>query len=223
MQIDSTLDLSPSLDSIQCLDDLASLSSEQLWHLYRHANTPEIEDLEGRLVGRMLNVPGMDQPAVAKFLNRFAASGRFPWQGKTFESHGDGTGQGINRVLGNRRDWFRFDTFIGPSRAGDFDALHLNYDNPGNPGFIRAIKDEVREVAPGIWLGLAYLRLPGGTYHMALFFALSNHEHETITQPQLELSASSNLNLSKLQKYAPLLAIPALLGLFWVFKKKSKK
>ena len=218
MQIESALDRSHLVDNIQCLDDLTDVSTEQLWQLYRTADTPEIEDLEGRLVGRMLTVPGMEKPAVAKFLNRFAASGRFPWQGKTFESHRDGTGQGINRVLGNRRDWFRFDTFIGPSRAGDFDSLHLNYDNPGNPRFIRAVKDEVREVAPGIWLGLAYLRLPGGNYHMALFFALSNHENETMTQPQFEAKSSSDL-----KKFAPLLAISAVLGLLWLFKKRPKR
>jgi hypothetical protein len=39
--------------------------------------------------------------------------------------------------------------------ADGLDALQLDYDNPGNPFFVRWIKDEVREVAPGLGLGQA--------------------------------------------------------------------
>ena len=72
----------------------------------------------------------------------------------------------------NPRRWFRFDTFIAPSRAGGFDAFQLDYDNPGNPGLIRAIKDEVREVAPGLYLGLAYLMWRKRA-RLVLYFGLS--------------------------------------------------
>ncbi|MGZ5971655.1 MAG: hypothetical protein ACXWP4_28485, partial [Polyangiales bacterium] len=64
-------------------------------------------------------------------------------------------------------------TSIGPSKAGPFDALHLDYDHPENPFFIRAIQDEIRTVAPGLWLGQAWLRARGNT-HLALWFALQN-------------------------------------------------
>ncbi|PKL79752.1 MAG: hypothetical protein CVV27_01385 [Candidatus Melainabacteria bacterium HGW-Melainabacteria-1] len=195
---------------------MADLSSESLWKLYALAKTPAIEDLEGRLVGRMLTVPGLENPSVARTLRGFAASGTFPWQGKTFDSHGDGTGEGINRVLGDRKNWFRFATFIGPSRAGDFDALHLNYDNPGNPTPIRAVKDELREVAPGLWLGLAYLRLPGGKFHMALFFGLSNHPDAQSGQaPSLGKRHSKGL-------LATVIGLPLLLaGAWWLLKQRK--
>lgn len=214
MQMNSSLEQESAQRSIQTLDDLAALSTEQLWVLYREAKTPMIEDLNGRLVGRMLSVSGVQQAAVAKKLRCFSASGYFPWQGKSFESHGDGSGSGVNRVLGNRQNWFRFATFIGPSRAGDFDALHLNYDNPGNPGMIRAIKDEVREVAPGLWLGLAYIRLPGGTYHMALFFALSKHSDQKAEKPPGPAVRQPKIF------WAAAIAIPAVLAGIWLFKKR---
>jgi len=35
---------------------------------------------------------------------------------------------------------------VTKSRAGDFDALQLDYDLPGNPPVIRSIKDEIREI-----------------------------------------------------------------------------
>ena len=110
---------------------------------------------------------------VARFLRWFAAWRGFPWRGKTFTSRGPGAGEGINRVFGDRnpRHWFRFETFVAPSRAGAFDAVQLDYDNPGNPGFIRAIKDEVREVAPGLYLGIAYLMWRGRA-RLVLYFGL---------------------------------------------------
>jgi hypothetical protein len=154
------------------LDDLAAMGPDQLAELYQTAGTPRVEDLEGRLRGRMLAVPRAQEPHVAKLLRDFAGSGLFPWQGKTFETVGPGHGAGINRVLHERFNWFPFETSVGRSRAGDFDAVQLDYDRPGNPPLVRSIKDEVREVAPGLWLGLAYLRTRSGD-RLGLYFAVA--------------------------------------------------
>jgi hypothetical protein len=155
------------------LDDLAAERPAALAALYAGARTPTLADMDGPLVGRMLAVPVLPRflSVLAGFLRWFAASKGFPWRGKTFTSKGGGRGEGINRVFGDRKTWFRFDTFVAPSRAGAFDAVQLDYDNPGNPGFIRAIKDEVREVAPGLYLGLAYLMLRGRA-RLVLYFGL---------------------------------------------------
>ncbi len=159
--------------SPRTLDDLARLGPSDLAPLYRRAKTPRVEDLEGPLRGRMLAIPSAHAlPLLPAILRGYAASGLFPWQGKTFRTLGEGRGEGLNRVLGNRFSWFRFATSVGKSRAGDFDAVHLDYDKPENPYFIRIIKDEVREVAPGLWLGLAYVRL-FGSYRLWLYFGLA--------------------------------------------------
>ena len=75
-------------------------------------------------------------------------------------------------MLVDRLRLYRFETSIGPSRAGDFDALQLDYDLPENPFFIRPIEDELRQLRDGLYLGQAYLRLRG-TASLVLYFGLS--------------------------------------------------
>jgi hypothetical protein len=128
-------------------------------------------------------------------LRAWASSSRFPWRGKSFasqtsegrsharaeretersaddERRRDEKGEGINRVVLDRFRLFRFETAIGPSRAGDFDALQLDYDLPENPWFIRRIKDEMRELGPGLWLGQAYWHTARAD-HLVLYFGLT--------------------------------------------------
>jgi hypothetical protein len=139
------------------LDDLALMKPAALGELYRMATIPTVPALNGDLVGRMLAEPVL--PGwMAGALRRFAAWRGFPWRGKSLIARDDAGGEGRNLLFADRnpRRWFPFHTFIAPSRAGAFDALQLDYDNPGNPRLIRAIKDELREVAPGLYLGLAY-------------------------------------------------------------------
>ena len=154
------------------LDELSTLDGEQCLTLYRGGRTPQVADLDGDLIGRMLIVPWAPSFLAAP-LRAWARSRAFPWRGKTFHSIAPDRGVGINRVFGdtNPRRWFRFDTYVGPSRAGEFDALQLDYDNPGNPFFIRAIKDEVREVESGLWLGQAWL-VYGRRQFLAVYFGL---------------------------------------------------
>src|SRR5262249_17171372 len=134
-----TISVSPSgVGVVRTLDDLAALDAAESLKLYRNAVTPRVPDLDGDLVGRMLAVP-WGWRFMAGPLRSWARSRFFPWQGKTFRSLADDRGEGINRVFGNRFRWYRFETYVGPSRAGDFDALQLDYDNPGNPFFIRWI------------------------------------------------------------------------------------
>jgi hypothetical protein len=141
------------------LDDLLRADAETLRRLYVGARTPTVADLTGDLRGRMLALVAI--PGWLFWWARLLARTRlFPWLGKSFAAEGpDATrGTGINRVFTDKIRWFKFDTFIARSRAGDFDAFQLDYDNPGNPSFIRAIKDEVRALRPGLFLGQAYFK-----------------------------------------------------------------
>jgi hypothetical protein len=149
----------PAAERLGRLDALLERSCSELQAMYEGARTPRIGDVDGDLRGRMLAWPSLEaRPAVAGAIRAFAGSRGFPWRGKSFHPHTESTGDGINRVVSDRVRLFRFETFIGPSRAGDFDALQLDYDLPGNPPVIRSIKDEIRELERGLWLGQAWLR-----------------------------------------------------------------
>ncbi len=119
----------------------------------------------------MLAWPGAPAP-LAGVLRALARSERFPWRGKSFAAHGERAGEGVNRVFTDRLKLFRFATAVGPSRAGGFDAVQIDYDRPGNPFFIRAIKDEIRELRPGLYLGQGWLELRGRPPRLLLYFGL---------------------------------------------------
>lgn len=160
--------------TLAVLDGLLDKTTGELERMYRAARTPAIGDVRGDLRGRMLGWPGLtDRPRIAGALRAFAGSAAFPWRGKSFMPQGTDHGEGVNRVIVDRFRLFRFETSIGRSRAGDFDALLLDYDLPENPPLIRSIKDEIRTVEPGVWLGQAWLVTKKRSL-LWLYFALAD-------------------------------------------------
>jgi hypothetical protein len=170
----SEADAASSAARLARLDALLDRSPSELKVLYEGARAPRIGDVHGDLVGRMLVWPFLaGRPALAGALRAFAGARSFPWRGKTFHPQSESRGGGVNRVVSDRFRLFRFDTFIAPSRAGDFDALQLDYDLPSNPPVIRSIKDEIRELEPGLWLGQAWLKTRTRE-RLWLYFALAD-------------------------------------------------
>ena len=169
-----TLPRSSPASRLARLDSLLDLDVPALEALYQSARAPRIGDVAGDLHGRMLAWPMLsERPRIARALRDFAGSGAaFPWRGKSFSPKSELHGEGINRVIRVRFRLFRFETFISRSKAGDFDALQLDYDLAGNPPVIRSIKDEIREIEPGVWLGQAYLQTRA-KHHLWLYFALA--------------------------------------------------
>ena len=156
----TTTTATPSARStIHTLDSLAAKTSAELDALYRAAAVSStMHAADGALVGRMLAVRGMPG-AFAEPLRRWAASRSFVWEGKTFQATTDTRGVGHNRVfipgVFGRQNLFPFDTSFGPSAIDGKPTLILDYDLDVNPGYIRKIHDEIREVAPGLFLGPA--------------------------------------------------------------------
>ncbi|PCC75472.1 hypothetical protein SAMN02745121_00011 [Nannocystis exedens] len=162
-------------ERILSLDRLAALSSDALRGLYARGAVPDdLTVLDGRPKGRMLAVRGLEHGPVGRFLRAFAGHPRFPWDGKSFSPERDDEGRGINRVdlLVRRFEWFPFVTRIEPSVVDGQPCVYLDYEQPGNPWFIARIRDELREVAPGLYLGPAmWKRADGGATHV-LWFAV---------------------------------------------------
>jgi hypothetical protein len=165
----SARDRAPS--RVRHLEDLVRLEHDDLTPLYEGAALPRLDRIAGDLRGRMLAVPALPR-AITRLPRAWARSGAFPWRGKSFAPKGEARGEGVNRVVFDRVRLFRFETFTGPSRHDGAPAIQLDYDHAGNPGFIRRIEDEIREVAPGLYLGQAWLRLSPASKKFVLWFAL---------------------------------------------------
>lgn len=160
----------PQLD----LQALRRLKYEELDRLYRAARRPSsLADLNGDAVGAMLAWRTPRTGPLAWLLRTFGESSIFAWQGKSFQSQGDDAGEGINRItfFGKRR-WFPFGTRFDASFLDGEPSFVLDYARPGNPPLIRSIVDEVREVAPGLYMGPAALKVRGRARPI-LFFAVS--------------------------------------------------
>ncbi|HEY4238747.1 MAG TPA: hypothetical protein VGM88_02995 [Kofleriaceae bacterium] len=161
--------------ALHTLDSLAQRSSDELDALYRTATVSRsMHAADGALVGRMLAVRRL--PAgIAGPLRSWAASPGFLWAGKTFAAASDTHGRGHNRVvlprvLG-RQDLFPFATAFGASAIDGKPTLVLDYDLDANPGYIRHVHDEIREVSPKIFLGPAMWK-SGAAKTLVLWFGL---------------------------------------------------
>jgi hypothetical protein len=139
------------------LDDLAALGSEALGRLYRGGELFDLRALNGAPTGRMLTLAGpLGRPGPRQRLASLARSSSFPWKGKSFQAASPDRGEGINRVvlLGDK---YRFLTSVEASAIDGSPCVFLNYDLRENPFFIRAIRDELRQVGPALFLGPAML------------------------------------------------------------------
>lgn len=157
--------------------DLAALrrmSYSELDDLYRAATAPRvISDVNGHSRGAMLAWRHPQTGPLAWLLRTFSASTGFPWEGKSFDGERD-QGTGINRVtFFGKRKWFPFKTRFDASFVDGKPTFVLDYSRDGNPPMIRSIVDEIREVAPGLYLGPAAIKIKGKPRRV-LFFAVSH-------------------------------------------------
>jgi hypothetical protein len=134
------------------VDDLFAKSYSELETIYRGAPAPS-SLASGKLTGRMLAWRGADRGMFGRVLRRFAMSPRFVWQGKTFIDDGGYNRVFVDGILG-RQHVFPFASRIEPSIFDGKPTIIIDYDRDANPWWMRAITDEIREVAPGLFLGL---------------------------------------------------------------------
>lgn len=163
----------PDLQIAHSVDSLSRLSFPALKKVFKSAVRPtSLSDLVGDPKGRMLAVRGTGDGVVADRVRKVAAAAWFPWNGKTFMRGTAKKGRGINRVhLWGRHQLFPFDIKITDSLVDGEPAVILDYDIDENPGLVRNIHDEIREVSPGLWMGPAMWKGKGEP-KLLLWFAL---------------------------------------------------
>jgi len=159
--------------SPRTLDDLAKLSTSDLASIYAGGSIPSsFADFGRHPRGRVLAVRYLDNRVAALLVRRIAALSVFPWRGKTLAATARYTGDGINRIrVGISTNWFEFAMQVEPSVIDGEDTVVFNYAGKGNPWLISIIRDELREIETGLFVGPAMLRTPRGPV-TALWFAL---------------------------------------------------
>jgi hypothetical protein len=124
--------------------ELLQLSREELDDLFRASTAGELPD--GHVEGIFLAVPLLDVSRLASALIRLLA-----WRGKVFDA---ARGEVVNEVLPFRIRAVRAHVRREPSLLDGAEAIVLDYSQTS---FVaRAVRDELREISPGTYLGLVY-------------------------------------------------------------------
>ncbi len=128
---------------ISTLNDLNQLTPGQLEALYAQAVPGTIPT--GRVKGRAILRPGT---RLGPVISRGAV---VAWQGKVFDADGRSS---VNRFFGVKA--VRADVSYGPSWRDGNPAIILDYGQTSR--LYAPYRDELREVAPGLFLGLMFDR-----------------------------------------------------------------
>ena len=129
-----------ALDSEQLL----KMSKAELDALFRASESGPVPN--GAAQGTALIAPGTAfNPEVAEFVKLFA------WQGKTFDA---AAGTLLNRVSPLGVNAIHGNVYIGPSWLDEKPCVVLDYSKTST--IAHWIRDELREVAPKLYLGIVF-------------------------------------------------------------------
>ena len=126
------------------VDKLLSLSQADLDALFTRSSPGEIPD--GEADGTAIVAPGTKfSPTIARFVSNFA------WQGKVFDAK-----KGVlkNRILPFGLNAIIAKVYKGPSWLDGKECIVLDYSDTSI--IAQWIRDEIRQIEPGLYLGKVY-------------------------------------------------------------------
>jgi len=132
------------------VDELRQMSQSELDQVYADAEAGNVPD--GESAGTAVFFP---DSGIFNIPSQILAS--LFWQGKVFETE---EGLLVNKVIGFRA--IRAEVYRGESLFDGNESIIIDYSRTSilaNP-----VRDEIREVAPGIYLGRAYILTLLGAY-----------------------------------------------------------
>ena len=155
---------SNSCDKVQTakltLDGLAHANDQTLSCIYQNAKAGAIPS--GDTTGRAIYMPGTE---AGDLISRV---GNQVWTGKVFGSQGDL----VNKIFGH--NLIHADVHKGTSWFDGKESIIIDYKGKSlAAGWVR---DEIREVKPGLYLGKMYARLPFHQHTDVLYFALETNK-----------------------------------------------
>jgi hypothetical protein len=151
------------------VSELRSLTHEGLLARYRGGSCPErIDVLDGDPAGIGIGLSVLAGGRLDHVLRRQAAGRRFVWHGKSFRSLTATEGRGVNRfAVGRVIRALPFRTSIAGSLLDGRPAIALDFG-------AAPVRDELREVLPGVFLGPTGVRLRG-RYRQLAWFAIDTN------------------------------------------------
>lgn len=152
-------------------EDLQAMSEDELDAVYRDATTPQVEELEGRYQGSLVSgrVFPLDSEAALRLVN----TELMPWGGKKFYPVDEEESRGCNwyRLGPVERNGYSFVGRVTPAIYGRAEAYVLDYDMPDNPGAVQNVREELKELGDGLYLGRTYVRIRG-EHRFVMYFVL---------------------------------------------------
>ena len=141
-------------------EQLMGMTAEQLDDLFRQSPPGGIPN--GKARGTAIIAPDtVISPVIAEVINIFA------WQGKTFDgAHGTLT----NRILAFGLNAIVAEVYKAASWFDDKECIVLDYSKTSLVA--KHVRDEIREISPGTYLGLVYWD-KDRTIHFSLQFPSS--------------------------------------------------
>ena len=142
------------------LDKLKQMRFAELDRLYRQLSPPDtLNVLNGRKKGALLAIAGLHRTPAGLLINAFGKTPFFPWVGKSFSARSLIKGSGINRInlTLTRQEWFAFQSGFRSSIVDGRPCISLNYRLKSNHWLVRQLTDELREIEPGLYLGVTFL------------------------------------------------------------------
>ena len=131
--------------------ELKAMSIGDVLAVFRQLDAPPLAEMDGEFVATLLD---QGNPAM-NVISSFTTNVPRRWLGKAFEPVNESEGHGYNWFQGGptavRR--YRMKTYLGDSAVDAGRSYILEY-RPYNSGFMRSMVDEVRRVAPGLYVGL---------------------------------------------------------------------
>jgi hypothetical protein len=126
------------------IPDLMKLSQQQLDDLFR--NSPAGDIPNGEAAGTAIIAPGTElEGTAAKFIHFFA------WQGKVFDA---AAGELRNKILPMGVKAITAKVYKGTSWFDGKECIVLDYSQTSIVAHY--IRDEIRNVGPGVYLGIVY-------------------------------------------------------------------
>ena len=145
----------PSVSGEWTVEKLQELSLEQVMELFSSLSAPEFKEMNGEYASDALQ-QGLKLKHLALDLWLDNPINYGHWLGKAFTPRNEEVGQGYNffRKYGRVYRKLRMGTRIAPSRFDGKDVFLLDYSAYFTQGKLMVMKDEVRKVQEGLYLGI---------------------------------------------------------------------